>query len=103
MPLTDVQVRNAKPKAAVFKLFDERGLYLQVNPSGGKLWRFRFRYADKEGLLVLGSYPDVSLAQAREKRDAARSTLANGGNPAEVKRYCSSVRADMLQRAAKSC
>lgn len=97
MPLTDTQIRNTKPKAAVFKLFDERGLYLQVNPSGGKLWRFKFKYANKEGLLALGSYPDVSLAQAREKRDVARSTLANGGNPAAVKQQAKQEKNEKAQ------
>jgi integrase len=97
MPLTDTQIRNAKPKTEVFKLYDERGLYLLVKPNGGKLWRFRFSHANKEGLLAIGAYPDISLLQAREARDAARSTLANGGNPAELKQQAKKARHEEAQ------
>jgi integrase len=101
MPLTDTQIRNAKKKASGYRLYDERGLYLQVVPSGGKLWRFRFSYADKEGLLALGRYPDLSLSQAREKRDLARNVLANGGNPAEAKQKAKQERKEKAQNTFK--
>lgn len=101
MPLTTTQIRNAKSKAAVFKLYDERGLYLQVMPTGSKLWRFRFNYAGKEQLLALGSFPDLSLAQAREARDKARSTLANGGNPAEAKQQAKAEKHEMARNTFK--
>ncbi|WP_338115321.1 tyrosine-type recombinase/integrase [Thiocystis minor] len=82
MPLTDVKVRTAKPRAKTVKLHDERGLYLELAPSGGKWWRFKFRFAGKENRLSLGVYPDVSLKQARERRDEARKILAAGVDPA---------------------
>lgn len=78
MRLTEVKVRNAKPAERPYKLADGGGLYLLVNPvsernpKGSKLWRFKYRYADKEKLLALGVYPEVSLAQAREIRDRAK-------------------------------
>lgn len=81
MALTDIAVRKLKPADKPFKVSDERGLYLLVNPQGGKLWRWKYRYLGKEKLMALGGYPDVSLAQAREKRDSARKLLAAGGDP----------------------
>lgn len=62
MPLTDTAIRNAKPGIKPVKLFDERGLFLIVTPSGGKWWRFRYKFDGKEKLLSLGIYPDVPLA-----------------------------------------
>ena len=79
--LTDVAVRNAKPKEKPFKLADERALYLLVMPTGGKLWRLDYRFGDKRKTISLGSYPDVSLARAREKRDETRRLLADGIDP----------------------
>ena len=81
MALTDIAVRQLKPADKPFKVGDERGLYLLINPQGGKLWRWKYRYLGKEKLMALGGYPDVSLAQARDKRDAARRLLAAGGDP----------------------
>lgn len=78
-PLTDAQIKNAKPKAAPYKLSDGSGLYLEVMPTGAKLWRLKFKRANgKESRLALGRYPEVSLAEAREKRLASRK-LANDG------------------------
>ncbi len=67
MPLTDTAIRNAKPGAKPVKLFDERGLFLIVTPSGGKWWRFRYKFEGKEKLLSLGVYPDVLLASRTVK------------------------------------
>lgn len=87
MALTDTEIRAAKPQATPYKLYDEKGLLLIVRVSGGKLWRFKYRYLGKEQLLSLGSYPDVSLKEARERRDEARKLLSVGTNPsAERKR-----------------
>lgn len=83
MPLTDTAIRNAKPGAKPAKLFDERGLFLLITPTGGKWWRFRFAFGGKEKLLSLGVYPDVSLKDARGRRDAARKLLAEGIDPGE--------------------
>lgn len=85
MALTDTAIRNAKPGNKPKKMFDERGLFLLIQPSGGKLWRLKYRYLGKEKKLSLGIYPDVSLKVARERRDEARTLLANGADPASVK------------------
>jgi len=81
MPLTDTAVRNAKAGSKTARMFDERGLYLEVSPAGGKWWRFKYRFEGKEKRLSLGVYPDVSLKDARERRDNARKLLANGVDP----------------------
>lgn len=86
MPLTDTTIRNTKPSDKPFKLSDEKGLFLLVTPSGGKWWRLKYRFGGKEKQLSLGTYPDVSLKQAREKRDAARNQLANGADPSEERK-----------------
>jgi integrase len=86
-PLTAVQIKNAKLKGTMYKLFDGGGLFLQVNPTGGKYWKMKYRKDDgKEGLLTFGKYPAVSLEQARKRRDEARAQKAAGVDPAEVKR-----------------
>jgi integrase len=81
--LTDKAVKNIKPQDRPFKLMDERGLFLLVNPNGSKLWRFRYRFNDKEKLLGLGSYPDTGLADAREAQAEMRKLLANGIDPSQ--------------------
>ena len=81
MPLSDVKVRTAKPGAKAVKLFDERGLYLEVSPSGGKWWRLKYRFEGKEKRLSLGVYPDVGLKEARARRDEARRLLSQGVDP----------------------
>jgi hypothetical protein len=78
MPLTDTAIRNAKPGAKPAKLFDERGLFMIVTPTGGKWWRFRYKFDDKEKLLSFGVYPDVGLKDARQRRDDARKLLGTG-------------------------
>jgi integrase len=83
--LSDVTIRKTKPAAKPVKLFDERGLYLLVAPTGGKLWRLKYRFDRKEKLLALGRYPDVSLAEARNRREAARGLLAAGIDPARLR------------------
>ena len=83
MALSDTTIRNAKPSDKAYKVYDERGLFMQVTTSGGKWWRFKFRFEGKEKLLSLGIYPDVSLKTAREKRDDARKLLAEGIDPSE--------------------
>lgn len=84
--LTDVTVRNAKPKDKAYKVTDEKGLYLLVQVSGGKLWRYDYRYLGKRKTLALGAYPDVSLIKARELRDDARRLLASDVDPSEVRK-----------------
>ncbi|MDD2326521.1 MAG: tyrosine-type recombinase/integrase [Alphaproteobacteria bacterium] len=87
MPLTDTAVRNAKPdKSKTLRLKDERGLYLEISPAGGKWWRLRYWIAGKENRLSLGVYPDVSLKDARERRDDARRLIAKGIDPSSVRK-----------------
>ena len=81
MPLTNTEIQKAKPAETPFKLTDGRGLYLLVQPSGSKLWRWKYRFLGKEKLMALGAYPEVSLAQARDATDAARKQLAAGTDP----------------------
>ena len=81
IPLSDVKVRNAKPRGKGYKLSDGGGLYLMVSATGGKLWRFKYRYGEKEKLLALGAYPIVSLAEARQRRDNAKQLLEDGIDP----------------------
>jgi integrase len=93
--LSDIQTRNAKPQAAPYKLADERGLYLLVKPSGGKLWRFDYRHEGKRKTLALGAYPDTPLKAARDRRDTARKQLADGIDPAENRKAQKQTRNDL--------
>ena len=81
IPLTDIKVQKAKPQDKPVSLFDGCGLYLLVTPSGGKLWRFKYRFDKKEKKLAFGAYPAVSLLDARKKRDDARALVAKGIDP----------------------
>jgi integrase len=81
MALTDAKIRNAKSGEKPIKLFDERGLYLELSPSGGKWWRLKYRFGGKERRISLGVYPDVGLSEARDRRDEARKQLAAGIDP----------------------
>lgn len=93
MPLTDTKIRNAKPKAKQYKLFDRDGLFLIVTPAGGKWWRFKYRFGGKEKLLSMGTYPEVGLAKARTKRDRAREQVADGVDPGQVRKAIKASRA----------
>jgi integrase len=99
MPLTDTAIRKAKPADKIQRLFDGGGLYLEVAPAGGKWWRQKYRFLGKEKRLSLGTYPDVSLTEAREKRDAARKLLAAGVDPGAHRK---ATRAASEERAANS-
>lgn len=86
MSLSDVKIRNSKPMEKQIKLFDGGGLFLLITPRGGKLWRMKYRFDGKEKLLALGSYPEVSLFDARHRRDDARRQLAHGIDPGAVRK-----------------
>ena len=94
MALTDTAVKNAKPRDKAFKLADSQGLYLLVQPNGGKWWRLKYRFGGKEGGLSLGVYPDVSLKLARERRDEARRLVANGVDPGQHRKQMKQQSAD---------
>ncbi|HIJ55372.1 MAG TPA: integrase arm-type DNA-binding domain-containing protein [Deltaproteobacteria bacterium] len=91
MPMTDTKARNAKPKDKQFKLFDTEGLFLLVSPAGGKWWRFKYRFGGKEKLISLGTYPEVGLAMARQRRDAARKQVADGIDPSQARKALKSA------------
>lgn len=81
-PLSDAQIKRAKPGPRLVKLYDGHGLYLDVQPTGSKAWRFRYRQASgKETTITLGPYPELSLADARDKRTELRRVLLDGGDP----------------------
>ena len=81
--LTDTRIKTAKPQAKLYKLTDERGLHLSVYPNASKLWQMRYRTEGKERTASLGKYPEVSLAEAREKRDQMRKLIAKGIDPVQ--------------------
>jgi integrase len=86
MALTDTAIRNSKPKDKPYKVADAQGLYLLVNPTGSKLWRIKYRIEGAERKLALGAYPEITLAEARTARDAARKQLAHSIDPNVAKR-----------------
>ncbi|QXX81619.1 integrase arm-type DNA-binding domain-containing protein [Providencia sp. R33] len=86
MALTDTKIRAAKPDEKAYTLTDSDGLFLYIHPNGSKYWRFRFRFGGKQHLMAFGVYPEISLADARERRDAARKQVALGIDPRELKK-----------------
>ena len=82
MPLTETRLRALKPKDKPYKVADDRGLYIEVSPAGGKLWRFRYRIGPVEKKLSIGAYPEISLKQARQTAYEARHKIASGSDPA---------------------
>ncbi|MCP4475093.1 MAG: integrase arm-type DNA-binding domain-containing protein [Gammaproteobacteria bacterium] len=99
MPLTDNTVRGAKAGKKAIKLFDGEGLYLQVSPTGGKWWRFKYRFNGKEKLLSLGVYPQISLKEARDRKHEMRKLLANHIDPGEHRK---AIKAANLNKASNS-
>jgi len=100
--LSDASVRNAKAKTKPYKLSDGEGLFLLVTPAGRKYWRLKYHFAGKEKLLALGVYPEVSLADARERRTQARKALAAGNDPAEAKRVAKRLGVEKSQNTFES-
>jgi integrase len=93
MSLTALAIENAKPRAKPYKIADGDGLYLLVAPSGRKLWRLRYRFAGKQNMLSLGSFPTVMLAGARSRRDSARKLLSEGIDPSQQRKLDEIARA----------
>ncbi|CAL4867425.1 Prophage integrase IntS [Asticcacaulis sp. MM231] len=81
MALSDTAIRNAKPQTKQYKLFDGGGLFLIVRPTGAKLWRLKYRFGGKELQLSIGTYPETTLKEARERREDARRTMDAGADP----------------------
>jgi integrase len=94
MPLTDSAIRNAKPKDKPYKLADGGGLYLLVTPKGGKWWRLDYRFNSKRKTLSMGVYPDVSLKSARDRRSEAKTQLADGIDPGEIRKATKASQSD---------
>ncbi|AUU13356.1 tyrosine-type recombinase/integrase [Proteus mirabilis] len=86
MPLTDIQIRKANPKEKPYTLNDGNGLSLLIEPNGSKGWRFRYRFAGKPKMISLGVYGQVTLAEARKKRDEAKKQLAENINPSDARK-----------------
>jgi integrase len=84
--LTTTAIRNAKPQRTQYKITDGGGLFILIAPSGGKWWRLKYRHGGREKLLSLGTFPDTSLAEARDRRDSARKVLADGADPSEQRK-----------------
>lgn len=80
-PVTDLAIRNAKPRNKVYRVYDSEGLYLEVTPGGSKLWRLKYRFGGKEKRISLGQYPATPLEKARKRRDTARKLLVDGIDP----------------------
>ncbi|WNL47921.1 tyrosine-type recombinase/integrase [Dyella sp. BiH032] len=106
--ITDVALRKAKPQDKPYKIAVSNGLYLLVNPIGSKLWRWKYRVAGKEKLLALGSYPVVSLQDARQRHEEARRLLAQGEDPSERRRaekaarvQAEAIASDTFERVAR--
>jgi len=85
MKLTDTKIRNIKAKEKQYKVSDGKNLFLLIAPNGSKYWRFKYLFNNKEKLLAIGVYPDITLAQARERRDIAKQQLAEGKDPSFIK------------------
>ncbi len=94
-PLTFTEIKAAKPKTKKYRLFDGGGLYIEITPSASKLWRFKYRFEGKEKLLSFGKFPDLSLQDARLKREETRKKIANGFDPSEEKKQ------EKIKREAK--
>ena len=86
MALTELTVRNTKPSNKPVKLTDCNGMHLLITTSGSKYWRFQYRFAGKQKILALGVYPEVSLSEARRRRDEARQLIANHVDPSEKRK-----------------
>ncbi|MGN6534770.1 MAG: tyrosine-type recombinase/integrase [Mesorhizobium sp.] len=97
--LTDARIRAAKATEKPYKLADGGGLHLLISQTGSKLWRYRYTFGDKETMLALGAYPEISLAAAREARDAAKAVLRSGRDPVTAKKKARAVR---LEEAANT-
>lgn len=90
--LTDIAIRKAKPRDAMYRIADGAGLCLEVQPHGSKLWRFRYRYGGKAKMLSMGAYPEVGLSEARERTEKARRIIAEGGDPSQERKAAKSER-----------
>ncbi len=99
--LSDAKIRSLKPKEKAYKVYDDRGLYMVVNPNGSRWWRFKYKYDGRERGISLGVYPDVTLQYAREQLQEARQLLARGIDPSAQRRTVKIARADTFKVIAE--
>ncbi|AYH05105.1 tyrosine-type recombinase/integrase [Pectobacterium parmentieri] len=102
MPLTDVKVRSAKPEDKAYKLTDGEGMHLMVHPNGSKYWRLQYRFAGKQKTLALGVYPEITLSEARQRRDEAKRQIATGTDPSEQKKVDKQLRQTLVDNTFKA-
>jgi len=102
MALTDTVIRKARAKHTVYRLTDGGGLYLQITPAGGRLWRWKYRFDGREKLMSFGSYPDVSLSLARERHVEARKLLASGTDPMAERKAQKAAAENSFQSIARA-
>jgi hypothetical protein len=100
--VSDTKIRAAKPKEKPYKLFDAEGLFLIVHPNGGRWWRRRYYLAGKEQFLSLGTYPEITLAEAREKGAIIRKQVAHGANPSAERQQRKIARRDAVASTYKA-
>ena len=96
MKLSDINIKRAKPREKTYKLFDGNGLYIQVEPTGSKIWRYKYRFEGRENRLTFGKYPIVSLQEARKRHFEAREQLAQGIDPSAVKKATKATKDGLL-------
>jgi integrase len=99
MTLSDTTIKAAKPQEKAYKITDEKGMFILIQPNGSKYFRFKFYFDKKEKLLALGVYPDISLKQAREKRDIARKQIAEGIDPSEHRKAAKAARVQDVENS----
>lgn len=102
MALTDVKVRSAKPMDKPYKLTDGEGMHLLVHPNGSKYWRLQYRFDGKQKMLALGVYPEISVSEARQRRDEAKRQVANSIDPSEKKKVEKQARKVAVENTFKS-
>jgi len=102
MALTELEVKKAKVTDKPQKLADSGGLFLLVHPNGGKYWRIAYRFAGKQKTLAVGIYPDVSLADARDRREQARKLLANDTDPGAVKQAQKAAKIEAVDNSSRN-
>ena len=101
MPLTDVAIRTAKSREKPYKMYDAGGLLMLVNPNGSKWWRFKYRFAGREKALSLGTYPDTGLKKARSRLEEVRTLVADGVDPAQVRKQAKRQLAESVEAVAR--
>ena len=99
--LSDAKIRSLRPKEKAYKVYDDRGLYMVVNPNGSRWWRFKYKYDGRERGISLGVYPDVTLQYAREQLQEARQLLTRGIDPSKQRRTVKIARADTFKVIAE--